>query len=283
MTKSVDQEATKPSLPRRLVDRGQGLARASGFSAQGIKDGRPEPRLRPAGHCLLAGAVLALACAVVIVSRREAQTRQRLLGYCTRAPINLLEPRIQTDQMVVLPAATLLQRQRLSQQASDISKLALYHCKSMQFFSESYQSLATLANGSAMLSATMLVLLSLYGLHTAIRWPFTVLMASVFALGTAVVSIKGFNLQGNVQKSRALYLQTIVLARSFTTALANQEYRDNSSVYSLLDRDGVGRFLDQVDGQLSLVDIPIFSMDDSFAASEVFVLLHKTLPSASGK
>jgi hypothetical protein len=46
-------------------------------------------RLSTAGHLLLAGAILAIAFSVVLVSRQAAQSRKRTVGYCNRVPIML--------------------------------------------------------------------------------------------------------------------------------------------------------------------------------------------------
>lgn len=298
MTKASNRQPTRLSFMGWFVDDGEGREDTHGLSCQGIKEVCRETRLTTAGHLLLAGVVLALACAVVVVSRLEAQSRQTLLGYCNRAPIQLLgslspsgtiapspmPPRgPPTFELLALnvPIATLPQRQRLAQQASEIQQLAHYHCKSMQFFSESQQALATMANGSAMLAATMLGLLSLHGLQTAIRWPFTVLLASAFSLGMAVVSIHGFHLHDNAHRSRALFLQTLVIARAFATGIANQDYRYHTTVLPLRNPQSIGVLLRQVDAQLAAVAMPIFLMDESFATNEVKVLLRNTLSTDS--
>lgn len=273
MTKAINRQPSRLSFRGWLVDDGDGREDTHGLSRQGIKEVCRETRLTTAGHLLLAGVVLALACVVVVVSRLEAQSRQTLLGYCNRAPIQLLALNV--------PIATLPQRQRLAQQAREIQQLAHYHCKSMQFFSESQQALATMANGSAMLAATMLGLLSLHGLQTAIRWPFTVLLASAFSLGMAVVSIHGFHLHDNAHKSRALFLQTLVIARAFATGIANQDYRTHTTVLPLRNPQSMGVLLRQVDAQLAAVDVPIFLMDESFATNEVKALLLNTLSTDS--
>jgi len=144
------------------------------------------------------------------------------LGYCDRVPIMLRQPYTQQQQqpgdtlplstsinlkdlILALPTATPPQKQRLVQQAIELKELYQYHCQSMQIFSANYQALVGMANGAAMLSATMLALLSLHGLQTDIRWPFSVLVASGFALGIAVVTINTFNLKSNQQMSARLY------------------------------------------------------------------------------
>ena len=91
MTKAINRQPSRLSFWGLLVDEVKGREETQGLSCQGIKEVRRETRLTTAGHVLLAGAVLALACAVVVVGRREAQSRQSLLGYCNRAPIQLLE------------------------------------------------------------------------------------------------------------------------------------------------------------------------------------------------
>ena len=249
-------------------------------------------RLSTAGHLLLAGAILAMAFSVVLISRQAAQNRQRNLGYCNRVPFMLRQPYPQQPQqpgdplpiatsinlkelVLALPTASSLQRQRLVQQAIELKELYQYHCQSMQIFSANYQALVGMANGAAMLSATMLALLSLHGLQTEIHWPFSVLVASGFALGIAVVTINTFNLKSNQQMSARLYKQTIALSRSFATAIANQEYGTGSDRLSLRDRNELGRFLDFVDKQLALNDTPAFVMDDQFAIKEAAALIHK--------
>jgi len=249
-------------------------------------------RLSTAGHLLLAGAILVMAFSVVLVSRQAAQSRQRNLGYCDRVPIMLRQPYTQQQQqpgdtlplstsinlkdlILALPTATPPQKQRLVQQAIELKELYQYHCQSMQIFSANYQALVGMANGAAMLSATMLALLSLHGLQTDIRWPFSVLVASGFALGIAVVTINTFNLKSNQQMSARLYKQTIALSRSFATAIANQEYGTGSDRLSLRDRYELGTFLDFVDKQLALNDTPVFVMDDQFASKEAAALIRK--------
>jgi hypothetical protein len=298
MTKAINRQPSRLSFWGLLVDEVKGREETQGLSCQGIKEVRRETRLTTAGHVLLAGAVLALACAVVVVGRREAQSRQSLLGYCNRAPIQLLEsfspsgtiapspmpprgpPPLELLALNV-PIATLAQRQRLAQQAREIKQLSQYHCKSMQFFSESQQALATMANGSATLAATMLGLLSLHGLQTAIRWPFTVLLASAFSLSMAVVSIQGFHLHDNARKSRVLFLQTLVIARAFATGIANQDYRYQTTVLPLRNPQSVGVLLRQIDAQLAVVDSPIFFMNESFSTNEFKILLHNILTTES--
>jgi hypothetical protein len=249
-------------------------------------------RLSTAGHLLLAGAILAMAFSVVLVSRQAAQNRQRNLGYCNRVPFMLRKSYPQQQQqpgdplplatsinlkelVLALPTASSLQKQRLVQQAIELKELYQYHCQSMQIFSANYQALVGMANGAAMLSATMLALLSLHGLQTEIHWPFSVLVASGFALGMAVVTINTFNLKSNQQMSARLYKQTIALSRSFATAIANQEYGTGSDRLSLRDRYELGRFLDFVDKQLALNDTTAFIMDDQFAIKEAAALIHK--------
>lgn len=249
-------------------------------------------RLSTAGHLLLAGAILAMAFSVVLVSRQAAQNRQRNLGYCNRVPLMLQQPYPQQQQqpgdplplatsinlkelILALPTASPLQRQRLVQQAIELKELYQYHCQSMQIFSANYQALVGMANGAAMLSVTMLALLSLHGLQTEIPWPFSVLVASGFALGIAVVTINTFNLKSNQQMSARLYKQTSALSRSFATAIANQEFGTGSDRLSLRDRYELGRFLDFVDKQLALNDTPVFVMDDQFAIKEAAALIHK--------
>jgi hypothetical protein len=249
-------------------------------------------RLSISGHLLLAGVILMFAFSVVMVSRQAAQSRQRNLGYCDRVPIRLLstaqEKQIKKNKPLALvnsshlkelvlsiPTATPLQRQRLIQQAVELEELYHYHCQSMQIFSANYQALVSMANFMAMISAIMLVLLSLHGIQTEIRWPLSVLVASAFALGMAVVTIGTFHLKSNQQTSVILYRQTIALTRSFATAIGNQEYRNGSTLLSLRDRYGLAAFLNFIDKQLSLNDIPVFDMDDQFALKEATALMHK--------
>jgi len=179
------------------------------------------------------------------------------------------------DLVQALTTATPLQKQRLVQQAIELSELYRYHCQSMQIFSAYYQALVGMANGAAMLSATMLALLSLHGLQTEIHWPFSVLVASGFALGMAVVTINTFNLKSNQQMSARLYKQTIALSRSFATAIANQEYGTGSDRLSLRKRYELNTFLELVDKQLALNDTPVFVMNDQFASKEAAALSHK--------
>lgn len=179
------------------------------------------------------------------------------------------------DLVLALPTATPLQKQRLVQQAIELRELYQYHCQSMQIFSANYQALVGMGNGAAMLSATMLALLSLHGLQTEIHWPFSVLVASGFALGMAVVTINTFNLKSNQQMSARLYKQTIALSRSFATAIANQEYGTGSDRLSLRKRYELGTFLELVDKQLALNDTPVFVMNDQFASKEAAALSHK--------
>ena len=249
-------------------------------------------RLSTAGHLLLAGAILAIAFSVFLVSRQAAQSRQRTLGYCNRVPIILGQPYTQQQQqpgntlplvtsinlkdlVLALTTATPLQKQRLVQQAIELSELYRYHCQSMQIFSANYQALVGMGNGAAMLSATMLALLSLHGLQTEIHWPFSVLVASGFALGMAVVTINTFNLKSNQQMSARLYKQTIALSRSFATAIANQEYGTGSDRLSLRKRYELNTFLELVDKQLALNDTPVFVMNDQFASKEAAALTRK--------
>jgi hypothetical protein len=112
-------------------------------------------------------------------------------------------------------------------------------------------------------------------LQTDIRWPFSVLVASGFALGIGVVTINTFNLKSNQQLSARLYKQTIALSRSFATAIANQEYGTGSDRLSLRDRYELGTFLEFVDKQLALNDTPVFVMDDQFASKEATALIRK--------
>ena len=295
MTQAIERQgpgmAMRGWLMDASVDAGE-LANHASLAGQGGQAVGQRLRLSTAGHLLLAGAILAFACSVVLVSRQAAQTRQRNLGYCNRAPIRLLQPDPQLQKqpgdpppvgtsfnlkelLVELPTATPLQRQRLVQQAIELEELYHYHCQSMQIFSANYQALVSMANVSAMLSATMLALLGLHGLQTGIRWPFSVLVASAFALGMAVTTINTFNLKSNQQISARLYRQMIALTRSFATAVANQEYGSGSHALSLRDRDELGAFLDFIDRQLALNDQPVFAMDDQFAIKEADALMRK--------
>ena len=283
--------AIRQLLMEASVDASE-LPKHGSLGGPGGKQAGRRLRLSTAGHLLLAGAILAMAFSVVLVSRQAAQNRQRNLGYCNRVPFMLRQPYPQQPQqqgdplpiatsinlkelVLALPTASSLQRQRLVQQAIELKELYQYHCQSMQIFSANYQALVGMANGAAMLSATMLALLSLHGLQTEIHWPFSVLVASGFALGIAVVTINTFNLKSNQQMSARLYKQTIALSRSFATAIANQEYGSGSDRLSLRDRYELGRFLDFVDKQLALNDTPVFVMDDQFAIKEAAALIHK--------
>lgn len=295
MTQGIERQgpgmAIRQLLMEARVDASQLPKHGSLGGQRGQQAGR-RLRLSTAGHLLLAGAILAMAFSVVLVSRQVAQNRQRNLGYCNRIPIRFQQPYPQQQQqsgdplplgnsinhkdlVLALPTATPLQKQRLVQQAIELKELYQYHCQSMQIFSANYQALVGMANGAAMLSATMLALLSLRGLQTEIHWPFSVLVASGFALGMAVVTINTFNLKSNQQMSARLYSQTIALSRSFATAIANQEYGSGSDRLSLRDRNELGTFLDVVDKQLALNDTPVFVMDDQFAIKEAAALIHK--------
>lgn len=290
-TQVIKRKGPGMAIRGLLMDESKLPNHASLVGQGGQQAGRSR-RLSRAGHLLLAGAILALAFALVLVSRQAAQSRQRSLGYCNRDPIRLLQPDPQQRQqpdnslplgtninlkqlVLALPAATPFQRQRLVQQASELKDLYQYHCRSMQIFSANYQALVGMANGAAMLSATMLTLLSLHGLQTETRWPFSVLVASGFALGMAMVTINTFNLKSNQQMSARLYKKTIALSRSFATAIANQEYGSGSDRLSLRDRYELGTFLDLVDQQLALNDTPVFVMDDQFAVKEAAALIQK--------
>jgi len=283
--------AIRQLLMEASVDASE-LPKHGSLGGQGGQQAGRRLRLSTAGHLLLAGAILAMAFSVVLVSRQAAQNRQRNLGYCNRVPLMLRQPYPQQQQqpgdplplatsiklkelVLALPTASPLQKQRLVQQAIELKELYQYHCQSMQIFSTNYQALVGMANGAAMLSATMLALLSLRGLQTEIQWPFSVLVASGFALGMAVVTINTFNLKSNQQMSARLYKQTIALSRSFATAIANQEYGSGSDRLSLRDRYELGRFLDFVDKQLALNDTPVFVTDDQFAIKEAAALVHK--------
>lgn len=295
MTQAIERQGPGMAVRRLLMEASVDASKLPNHASlvgQGAQHAGRRPRLNTAGHLLLAGAVLVLAFALVLVSRQAAQSRQRSLGYCNRVPISLLQPNYQQRQqpdnslplgttinlkqlVLALPTATPLQRHRLVQQASELQDLYQYHCRSMQIFSANYQALVGMANGAAMLSATMLALLSLHGLQTETRWPFSVLVASGFALGMAMVTINTFDLKSNQQTSARLYKQTIALARSFTTAIANQEYGSGSNLLSLRDRSDLGIFLDFIDQQLTLNDTPVFVMDDQFAVKEAAALIHK--------
>jgi hypothetical protein len=151
----------------------------------------------------------------------------------------------------------------------------------MQIISANYQSLVSVANASAMVSATMVALLSVHGLKGDIAWPFTVLVASTFTLGLAVVSIQTFSLNDNLKTSRNLYEQTIALTRSFATSIANQQYTAQGRTLSLLDLHELGLFIRSIDQQLSSVNVPTFLMNDNFASKEALLLLKKTPPNAA--
>lgn len=251
-----------------------------------LKPGRRRARLSQSGHMALAMAVVILAGMGLVVGRKEAQRRTQNLAYCHLDPIRTqpaMTPAISSLAVLAgaLPSATLPQRQRLNQQAHELLRLDRYHCRSMQLISANYQALVMVANGSAMVSATMLALLSVHGLKSEIHWPFTVLMASAFTLGLAVVSIETFNLNTNLNTSRGLYEQTIALTRSFATSIANQEYVSSSQRLNLLDRQQLGLYISLIDQQLNRVDQPTFGMNDDFASREALVLLRKASPAES--
>ena len=249
----------------------------------GEKPGRRDGRLSQAGHLVLASAVVFLACSGLVIARREAQIRIQKLAYCHRETIERLPTKTRTASNLAalaqaLPSATFLQRQRLTQQATELVALYRYHCRSMQIISANYQSLVSVANGSAMVSATMVALLRVHGLKGDIAWPFTVLVASAFTLGLALVSIQTFSLNDNLKTSRNLYEQTIALTRSFATSIANQQYTARGRTLSLLDRHELGLFISTIDQQLSSVDVPTFVMNGNFASKEARLLLKKTPP-----
>jgi hypothetical protein len=295
MTQGIERQGPEMAIRQWLMEASEDASELPKHGSLGSQRGQQAGRrlrLSTAGHLLLAGAILAMAFSVVLVSRQAAQSRQRNLGYCDRVPILLRQPYTQQQQqpgdtlplatsinlkdlILALPTATPPQKQRLVQQAIELKELYQYHCQSMQIFSANYQALVGMANGAAMLSATMLALLSLHGLQTDIRWPFSVLVASGLALGIGVVTINTFNLKSNQQLSARLYKQTIALSRSFATAIANQEYGTGSDRLSLRDRYKLGTFLEFVDKQLALNDTPVFVMDDQFASKEATALIRK--------
>jgi hypothetical protein len=295
MTQGIERQGPEMAIRQWLMEASEDASELPKHGSLGGQRGQQAGRrlrLSTAGHLLLAGAILAMAFSVVLVSRQAAQSRQRNLGYCDRVPILLRQPYTQQQQqpgdtlplatsinlkdlILAIPTATPPQKQRLVQQAIELKELYQYHCQSMQIFSANYQALVGMANGAAMLSATMLALLSLHGLQTDIRWPFSVLVASGFALGIGVVTINTFNLKSNQQLSARLYKQTIALSRSFATAIANQEYGTGSDRLSLHDRYELGTFLEFVDKQLALNDTPVFVMDDQFASKEATALIRK--------
>jgi hypothetical protein len=295
MTQGIERQGPEMAIRQWLMEASEDASELPKHGSLGSQRGQQAGRrlrLSTAGHLLLAGAILAMAFSVVLVSRQAAQSRQRNLGYCDRVPILLRQPYTQQQQqpgdtlplatsinlkdlILALPTATPPQKQRLVQQAIELKELYQYHCQSMQIFSANYQALVGMANGAAMLSATMLALLSLHGLQTDIRWPFSVLVASGFALGIGVVTINTFNLKSNQQLSARLYKQTIALSRSFATAIANQEYGTGSDRLSLRDRYELDTFLEFVDKQLALNDTPVFVMDDQFASKEATALIRK--------
>jgi hypothetical protein len=295
MTQGIKHQGPGMAIRQRLMEASVDASELTKHGSLGDRtDQQAGRRLRlsTAGHLLLAGAILAIAFSVVLASRQAAQSRQRTLGYCNRVPIMLRQPYTQQQQqpgdtlplatsinpkdlVLALPTATPLQKQRLVQQAIELRELYQYHCQSMQIFSANYQALVGMGNGAAMLSATMLALLSLHGLQTEIHWPFSVLVASGFALGMAVVTINTFNLKSNQQMSARLYKQTIALSRSFATAIANQEYGTGSDRLSLRKRYELNTFLELVDKQLALNDTPVFVMNDQFASKEAAALTRK--------
>lgn len=251
-----------------------------------LKLGQRPARLNQSGHIALALAVVTLAGMGLVVGRKEAQRRTQNLAYCHLDPLpkqSAIPPALSGLPVLTgaLASATLPQRQRLNQQANELVRLDRYHCRSMQLISVNYQALVLVSNGAAMVSATMLALLSVHGMKSEIHWPFTVLMASAFTLGLTVVSIEAFGLNANLNTSRALYEQTIALTRSFATSIANQEYVSPSQRLNLLDRQQLGLYISLIDQQLNRVDQPTFGMNDSFAIREALLLLRKASPAES--
>lgn len=247
-------------------------------SNTGPKTVHRQARLSNTGHLLLAMSVVSLACSGFLIFRKDAQNRLQKLEYCQRETAVLQQAETAAMSPMVLlakalPSATPLQKQRLLQQADELIALNRYHCQSMELISTTYQSLVSVANVSAMVSATMLALLSVHGLKGEITWPVTVLGASAFTLGIAVVSIQTFNLNDNLRTSRALYEQTVALKRYFATSIANQESADARQHLNLLNPQDLAAFMKTVDQRLSNIDTPAFAMNDSFALKEALLLL----------
>lgn len=235
-------------------------------------------RLSNTGHLLLAIALISLACSGLLFFRKDAQNRVQKLQYCQRETVGFEQAESAAVSPMVLwvkalPNATPSQKQRLIQQAHELIALNRYHCQSMELISTNYQSLVSVANVSAMVSATMLALLSVHGLKGEITWPVTVLGASAFTLGLAVVSIQTFDLNDNLITSRALYEQTVALTRYFATSIANQEYVDARQRLNLLKPQDLAAFIEMIDQNLSSMDTPAFAMNDSYALKEAFLLL----------
>lgn len=246
-------------------------------------------RLSSSGHLCLSGLVIVLAAASYQLAHNDARQRIASVGYCQQSPFKMkpeTKPPLAALSILnsALPNATDMQRVRLLQQGHELIALYTYHCRSLEEFSIDYQALLVVANGSAILAATMLGLLSMYGVKGEIYWPFTVLASAAFSLGLAVVSIQTFRLNSNLSASRSLLEQTNALARSFATSLANQSYADTSTSLNLGSNQGLGAFITAIDQRLKSIDIPIFTMDDNFATKEVKLLLEKaTQPDAPAK
>lgn len=237
-------------------------------------------RLNSTGHLMLAGLVLGLAYACFSLAQKDAGKRAHAVAYCQPEPIqarSAQSPTVSTLNILVeaLPTSNALQRRRLMQQGNELLALYLYHCKSLQAFSTNYQALLTVANGSAVVSATMVAILSMHGVKSEVRWPFTVLTASAFTLGLTMASIQTFSLNSNLKASRELLERTNALKRSFASSIANQTYKGTANSLNLLNQKELGLFIHVMDQELSQIDIPIFHMDDNFASKEAFLLLNK--------
>lgn len=246
-------------------------------------------RLSSSGHLCLSILTVCLAGASYLLAHADARQRIEAVGYCQQTAVKMqreVQPPLAALSILnsALPNATTPQRERLVQQGNELIALYTYHCRSLEEFSIDYQALLFVANGSAVVAATMLGLLSMYGVKGDIFWPFTILASSAFSLGLAVSSIQTFRLNSNLSASRNLLEQTNTLTRSFATSIANQSYADTSSTLNLNNKQELGTFLNTMDQRLKQVDIPIFTMNDSFAAKEVNLLLDKsTKPDAPSK
>ncbi|MFM7264982.1 MAG: hypothetical protein ACKOZW_05210 [Cyanobium sp.] len=239
-------------------------------------------RLTSAGHLSLAALVLCLAGASYMLARIEAHKRVDRMGYCQRVPLKLEKPLkfpVAETSIILgsaLPTATRLQQQRLIQQGKELLVLYTYHCRSLQAFSSNYQALLSVANASAVVSATILAILSVYGLKGEINWPFTVLASSAFTLGLSMTSIQTFKLSSNLIVSRSLVEQTNALTRSFATSLANQTYADSRRTLNLANQQDLGAFINAMDQRIKQIDVPSFAMEDRFAAREAQLLLNRS-------
>ncbi len=239
-------------------------------------------RLTCGGHLTLATLVLCLAGVSYWAARMEANRRVDMMEYCQRDAIKREKPEkfpIAETSMIIdsaVPIATKLQQQRLIQQSRELLRLYTYHCRSLQVFSSNYQALLTVANASAVVSATTLTILGIHGLKGEIRWPLSVLASSAFALGLSMTSIQTFRLSSNLSASRNLLGQTNALTRSFATSIANQAYTDSKQTLNLANRKDLGSFISAMDHQIMMIDIASFDVEEGFAAEEAKVFLKRS-------